>query len=274
MIATSRRRPTINGNYSWLEADFLTEAPDRLLRGNDISHVLHTAWCVEHGKFWTDSANDAWRDATIALARIAASSGVQRFISLGTCYEYDWPAFDDCNEQTSPIAHHTRYDISKTQTRHALENISIKTGMDFCWPRLFSPFGSGEPPARLIPYICQSLIRGIPAKCASGNQIRDFIAVSDIAELLADLCLGNVTGCVNVTAGKPTTIAEVASSLGKISGRPDLIRLGARPDREGDPLRITGRVGRIALMPSFPSIPSLEQRLTETLELWKVQGDA
>lgn len=272
LTVISRRRPAIAGNYSWLEADILSENPKNLLRDRDISHILHAAWCVEHGKFWTDATNDNWRDATIALARQAASLGIKRFVSLGTCYEYDWPIDADCDELVAAIAYHTRYDTAKTQTRLAIEDIALKTGMSFCWPRLFFPFGAGETSARLIPYICQSLTRGIPARCTKGDKIRDFIAVEDVAPLLADLCLSDLTGCVNVVSGRSASIAEIATCLGKISGNADLIHLGALPDREGDPFRITGGVGRISSMPSFSSIPPLEQRLAETFDFWRNQS--
>ncbi|EKS36392.1 NAD-dependent epimerase/dehydratase family protein [Afipia broomeae] len=269
LVAVSRRRPLIAGNYSWREADILSGDLNNLLRDKNISHVLHAAWYVEHGKFWNHAINDDWRDATIALARQAAGLGVRRFVSLGTCHEYDWPVDADCDELITPIAPHTPYDTAKTQTRLAIESVALETGMDFCWPRLFFPFGSGEAAERLIPYICQSLARGAPARCTRGDKIRDFIAVEDAGRLLADLCLSDVKGSVNIATGRSTSIADIATCLGEISDKPDLIHLGALPDRDGDPLRITGDTKRVSSMPSFSSIPSLEQRLAETFDFWR-----
>src|SRR5262245_22263964 len=54
------------------------------------THILHCAWEVTHGTFWHDPRNLDWVAATLDLARAAADLGVQRFIGVGTCAEYDW----------------------------------------------------------------------------------------------------------------------------------------------------------------------------------------
>jgi nucleoside-diphosphate-sugar epimerase len=54
-----------------------------------------------------------------------------------------------------------------------------------------------------------------------------------------------VTGAVNVGTGVPVSIAEAARMIGKISGRPDLIHLGARPDRPGEPPYIVAGLSRL-----------------------------
>jgi nucleoside-diphosphate-sugar epimerase len=272
VITVSRRRPQVTGNYEWIKADLLTETADRILQVENISCIIHAAWCVEHGKFWNDPANDAWRRTTVALARNAAAKGIGRFLSLGTCFEYDWPENADCDESLTPTAHHTLYDRAKDRTRVALEQIASRSEMSLCWARLFFPFGRGETSERLIPSIIQSLARGTPARCSTGAAIRDFIAIEDAAQLLVELSLSDVTGCVNIASGRAVSVAEIATLLGQISGRADLIRLGALPDREAEPPRITAKIGRAGHMPTFSSIPKLEQRLAETYEFWSKQG--
>lgn len=272
VVTVSRRRPRVTGNYVWIKADLLAEPADCILQTESVSCIIHAAWCVEHGKFWNDPANDAWRDATVALARNAAAKGIGRFLSLGTCFEYDWPENDDCDESLTPTVHHTLYDRAKDSTRLALEQIASRSEMSLCWARLFFPFGQGETTARLIPYIIRSIVLGTPARCSTGTAIRDFIAIEDAAQLLAELSLSDVTGCVNVASGRATSVAEIATLLGQISGRADLVHLGVLPDREADPPRITAKIGRAGLMPSFSSMPKLEQRLAETYEFWSKRG--
>lgn len=271
VVAVSRSKPATVGRYRWIEADLLNQPPPNITRNQDISHVLHAAWCVEHGKFWADKSNALWRDSTIAFANSAIQDGVRRFVSIGTCYEYDWPSDDDCDEQLTPTTHHTLYDQAKDETRQALEKIVTGPSLSFSWARLFFPFGKGEPAARLIPNICKAISANLPAQCSSGSAVRDFIAVEDAARLLAELMFSDHMGCVNVASGHATSIADVALAIGRISGRPDLIHLGALPDREGDPPRITAKIGGIGAMPSFSSMSGLEQRLAETYRYWKDQ---
>ena len=55
---------------------------------------------------------------------------------------------------------------------------------------------------------------------------------------LAAITLSGLTGAVNVGSGEGARVADVASLLGRLAGRPDLIKLGALPDRPDEPLRI------------------------------------
>src|SRR5215471_12741951 len=54
------------------------------------SHLLHLAWTTEHGKFWTDPANETWRAATLALVDRFIGAGGSRCVIAGSCTEYDW----------------------------------------------------------------------------------------------------------------------------------------------------------------------------------------
>src|SRR4051794_32427657 len=85
-----RSRPVVDvGTHHG--ADLLDPTvPLRLLGEVRPEIVLHLAWTVEHGRFWTAPENLDWVAATLRLARAAESVGVRRFVGLGTCVEYDW----------------------------------------------------------------------------------------------------------------------------------------------------------------------------------------
>ena len=64
--------------------------------------VLSTAWDTEHGKFWTNESNVAYRDATLRFAELSFQAGVETFIGLGTISEYGTsPGF--CNADITPL---------------------------------------------------------------------------------------------------------------------------------------------------------------------------
>ena len=235
--------------------------------------VLHLAWCVEHGRFWTDPANAHWAEATLAFALACADAGAHRFVGVGTGYEYDWPVDGDCDEARTPLAAHTPYDAAKSACRSAQEALAGERDLAFAWARLFFLYGPGEDPRRLVSSLARSLAGGEQAACSRGLAIRDFMDVRDAGAALAALALSPAEGAVNVASGRAVTVAEIAQTLGRLSGRPDLIRLGALPDREGEPARITADVGRLHEAVGYTHGRGLEAGLADALAYWAARQD-
>jgi nucleoside-diphosphate-sugar epimerase len=254
---------------AWQAVDLLDPgAARRLVAEVRPDAVLHLAWCVGHGVFWTDPANAEWVAATMTLAQAAAESGCRRFTGVGTCYEYDWPAEGDCQEGATPLVGHTPYDIAKAQCRSALEALFAGRGVDFAWARLFFLYGRHEDPRRLVSSIARALVRGEPAPCSPGLAVRDFMDVRDAGAALAAIVLADATGNINVGSGHGVSIAEAASRLGELAGQPDLIQLGVLPDRPGEPPRIVADVSRLTGEVGFRPRFDLTSGLRDALEFW------
>jgi nucleoside-diphosphate-sugar epimerase len=226
---------------------------------NDIrpAILIHAAWYVEHGKFWTAPENETWRDASIALARRFAEAGGRRFIGVGSCAEYADVAGDDDKPwpESRRIAPATPYGRAKAAVAAALGTLPIETA----WARLFLMFGPGEPAARLVPSIIAALREGREAPCASGKPIRDFASTGFVGDALAALAASDATGPVNIASGEPRSIASVARFLGETAGRPELIRLGALPDRPGEVPYMVADVTRLRRDVGFAAPPDVEQ---------------
>lgn len=269
VVAVSRTRPIVAGHYDWRKCDLLnSSATAALLHDCTPTTILHLAWTVEHGAFWTAPENLDWIAASLALARAAADCGMRRFIGTGTCYEYAWPEHAPCNESVTPIVPSLLYGISKDATRRVLEAFCATRGMDFAWARLFFLYGPGEHKARLVPSVASALAAGQPARCSSGQGIRDFIDVRDAGAALATLAVSPITGAVNIGSGEAVSIAEVALMLGRLAGRPDLIRMGALPNRPAEPRRIVADTTRLRDEVRFLPQRTLVEGLTDALVQW------
>ncbi len=255
--------PTVRG----IEADLLQpKVADAILEAAKPDLVIHLAWTVEHGRFWTDPANRDWVEASLSLLRAAAATGVRRFVSVGTCYEYDWPTVANCDEQRTPLAAHTLYDASKSRMRTEAAGIAAQAGVSFAWGRLFHLYGAHEHPARLVAYVARQLLAGAPAECSSGAAVRDYMDVRDAGAALAALALSDVTGPVNIASGDALRISTLVRRLGDLAQRPDLIRLGARPDAPDEPPRIVAATARLRHEVGFTPAHSLSEGLTHVLD--------
>jgi nucleoside-diphosphate-sugar epimerase len=272
--AVSRRRPETETPHIWHPADLL----DRHSAKNVVEEirpeaVLHLAWVVEHGTFWTSPLNRDWTEASIALARYAAEAGTKRFVGCGTCYEYDWPSKGDCSEFLTPLKPSTLYSEAKNTTRKSIEALAKETGMSFAWARLFFIYGPGEGENRLVPSLARALNAGDPARCSTGQAVRDFMDVRDAGEALAALTVSRATGGFNIASGEGTAVADIARKLAQFSGRPDLLQIGALPDRPNEPPRIVADVTRLQNELGFKPARSLDEGLRDALRYWAKAGN-
>lgn len=268
--AVSRHRADVVGCCEWHSCDLLEEGASRaLLASVRPDCVIHLAWYVDHGKFWSAQENKAWKRATLKLARAAAEAGARRFVATGTCYEYDWPDAEPCDERTTPVADHTLYDRMKNETRLDLEALCTENEMSFSWARLFFLFGPYEAPERLVASVARALSSNKPAACSTGRVVRDFMDVRDAGAAIAALALSNVEGPVNIGSGQPLTVAELVTRLAELSGRPHLLKLGALPDREGEPSFIVARTKRLVEEVGYKTSHDLDEGLKNALSFWR-----
>lgn len=208
-----------------------------LLRELRPAVLVHCAWYVEHGRFWSAPDNRVWLDVSFELAMRFFETGGRRFVGIGTCAEY---ASQDVNDnmpwpESRKIDPVTIYGQAKAELwRRLLALAERRPGAQVAWARLFHLFGASEPPGRLVPSIALSVLAGREACCGSGRLVRDFSSVRFAAGALAALACSQVTGPVNIGSGQPRSIASLSRMVAHLAGRPELLRLGVLPDRSGD----------------------------------------
>jgi len=256
--AVSRGTPAPLAGIIWHRADLLADGA-ALIREVRPALLVHGAWFVEHGRFWTAPENALWLEASDALARRFVEAGGRRILGIGSCAEYaDTEADDDAPwPEARRIAPATPYGRAKAELSARLARLPVAVA----WARLFHLFGPGEHPDRLVPSVARALAAGQPARLGSGRPVRDIAPTRFVGEALAALALSNVTGPVNVASGEGRSVAEVARILAEAAGRPDLLRLGALPDRPGEVSRMVADVTRLRRELGFAQPPRVEEAL-------------
>ena len=229
--------------------------------------VVAAAWEATPGVYWTSPDNPAWAQATIALAAAARHAGVRRFLGVGSCAEYDWSA-PDLDEGVAAELPATPYGRAKLDACRGLLALASETFRP-AWGRLFYLFGGDEHPSRLVPSVGYALRQGEPALCTHGEQVRDFLHVDDVGGALAALLLSEVDGPVNIASGTPVRVRDVIEGLARRLGRPDLVRLGARPMTE--PARLVTRATRLRTEVGWQPRYTLDTALDATAGHWSAR---
>jgi UDP-glucose 4-epimerase len=231
------------------------------------THLIHTAWYVEHSKFWTALENRDWVDYSLHLLRAFRESGGRYALGLGSCVEYG-PQDGPLHEDRSPIAPSTLYGQCKDAFHRAAQTYAQESDLAFAWVRLFFPIGLDEPPERLVASVARRLVADAEAPCTAGTGIRDFIDVRDAGAAIAAIALAEKHGIHNVGTGRGVTIAAVARRLGELVGRPQKVLIGALPSRGGEPASLVADVSRLAATGFAPRF-TLDQTLGDALAWWQ-----
>jgi nucleoside-diphosphate-sugar epimerase len=249
------------------QANLLDFAESRAL----VKHVrpqflIHLAWNATPGKFWTTLENLDWVAASLVLTRAFAEHGGSRAVYAGTCAEYDWsrPVLD---EARTPLHPQTIYGASKDALQKLLSVSSDALGISIAWGRIFFLYGPGEAKGRLIPDVIDALVRGEPALCSSGSQLRDFMHVEDVALALVAILESKAVGPINIASGDCRALRDIVMQIAVNLDRPDLVRFGARPIQPGEPPELRASTRILNEEVGFRPRRSLESGIAEVCAL-------
>ena len=253
----------------WHSADLLDVEAEKLCAEVKATHLLHLVWYAVPGLYWTSPENERWVQATLALVEAFQKNGGKRAVLAGTCAEYDWQNLPERIGEDTPISPSSLYGACKHRAHELCETFSKETGMSLAWGRIFFLYGPGEPKERLVPSVINALLEGKEARTTSGEQIRDFLHVEDVANAFTVLLESNAEGAVNIASGEAIAIKDLIQEIGTLLGKSDLLRLGALPSRANEPARIVARAERLTNEVGFHPRYSLSEGLTQTIEWWK-----
>jgi nucleoside-diphosphate-sugar epimerase len=238
--------------------------PERVIEAVRPTHLLHLAWNAKPGEFWTTPENLDWVAASLRLLRAFSDAGGERAVFAGTCAEYAWEDSTHCVEGSTPLVPATLYGTAKD----ALRRVAERSDVSVAWGRVFFVFGPHEHPARLASSVASALVRGEPAETSPGTQIRDFLYSEDLADAFVALLDSPVEGAVNLASGDPRPLHEIVTLFGEAAGRPDLLRIGARPSNPSEPASLTASVDRLRDEVGWTPPHTLEQRVADTVAWW------
>ncbi len=175
----------------------------------------------------------------IAMAAVRAQQSDWRglrVVHAGSAAEYG--AVRETLVEQTPANPVTLYGRTKLAGTGVLSALSAH-GLRVTTVRLFTVYGPGEHPGRLLPLLLDSSRTKQPLDLTAGTQQRDFTYAGDVAEGMVRIgCrAGSVPPVVNLATGKLTAVrrfAEIAAAALRI--RRGLLRFGALPVR-GDEMR-------------------------------------
>jgi len=228
------------------------------------SHLLHAAWKPVRGDVMRSPDNLAWLKASLGIVQAFREAGGQRAAVIGSSAEYDWSE-GICRNNVTPLKPQTMYGAAKHALHVALQGYARATGMSFVWPRVFFVYGPGEHETRLVASVIKALVRGEPAECTHGLQVRDYLHVDDVARGIVQALESEHQGGIDIAAGQGLAVRDLVLAVATQLGRTDLVRLGARPSPVHDAPSVVGDATEAAAVLGWAPRFTLEAGIADTI---------
>ena len=171
------------------------------------------------------------------LFKFAKINKIKTIIQIGSSVEYGF-AKSPINEDTKIKKKKLKsvYGLSKYMATELLINSKPSKNYIYYILRPFLIYGPGQDDSRLIPFVINQCLKGNKFPCTNGNQYRDFLYVTDFADLIIKCLLNKNKAAynrlINAASGKPIKIKNIINYIQKIikKGNPDFGKLKLRND--------------------------------------------
>jgi nucleoside-diphosphate-sugar epimerase len=220
------RRGNFRRIYRYLKPDIVFNLAGYGIDRTETDEQLH--WAINHRLVEEIAAACRWGHGR-------SEWGGLRLVHAGSGFEYGTVA-GAVTEETpeNPAALYGRTKLAGT---YAIRDRCRATGLKAAVGRIFTAYGPGEHPARLLPALVAATWTGQPLKLTHGLQKRDFTYVKDAAAGLLRLGLQeSVPGSVvNLATGVLTPVREFAETARDLLDLDSsLLEFGAIPARNDE----------------------------------------
>lgn len=204
--------------------------------------------------------------STAALARALAACNAKRLVTLGSSSEYGTP--DGAMSESCVAAPDDLYGISKLAAGLAAHAIGRARALPTLHLRLFSVYGPGEAPDRLVPSVVRAVLERRPIALTAGGQVRDFVFIEDVVDAAVH-ALDTPTpahATFNIGTGIETSIRELARVACGLAGADlSLMQFGALPYRSDERFRWRADTSEAAQRLGWRATTTLARGLSRTL---------
>jgi len=209
----------------------------------------------------------------VALLSSSSQLGDPTFFMAGSCSEY--ADYEGVLSEGARLSTASTYAASKAAASLITIATAKQLGVKCIWARLFNVLGPGESAHRLIPSLIKSYKNEQIFEMSDGMQVRDFMAVTDLVQIIYKLCvehrkLNCNTSIMNISSNKGCTVRDIAKTACDAIGASDAdLNIGAIPRRDGEVSKSIGDNRKlISTIGAFNFLPILDYVRDYSLDLF------
>jgi nucleoside-diphosphate-sugar epimerase len=174
--------------------------------------------------------------------------GLKNLVVTGTCFEYGMQS--GSLEESFETKPNNPYGFAKDSLRRQLQDLQKVEPFNLTWARLFYLYGEGQSEDSLLPQLKRAVKNGDKKfNMSGGEQIRDYLPVSQVAKYLVDLATNKKNnGIVNICSGIPVSVGSLVESWIKENTWSIDVNLGYYSYPDYEPMAFWGDNKRLNLI--------------------------
>lgn len=200
----------------------------KLIPSGDYDAFYHLAWNGVNGPDKADPFIQIENSKTaISCALVAKELHCKKYLCAGTIAERAVESLSNL-ECTNPGM---LYGTTKYCTHYLLETYCKSIGLDFVWMQFSNCYGPTNKTGNLVSYTLSELSNNQEATFGPALQPYDFIFIDDLIEAIYRLAFYNTRKTEYfIGSGNPRILKDYLIEIGDALGKPELIKIGVRPD--------------------------------------------
>ena len=166
----------------YCELDNIESLPE-LIPDRDIDMCIHLAWDGSSGDARSDYELQLRNvEYSLKVVDVVSKMGVKRYVGAGTLAEKDVLNYHPTVGATPNAV--SIYGIAKMTTHFMTKAECVKQGIEHCWCYLSNTYGVGNTTNNFVNMASKKMINGERAAFTAGEQIYDFVYITDTARAL------------------------------------------------------------------------------------------
>ena len=235
--------------------------------------VVNVAWGGVGNTVHDDPAQATNLPALEAFLQLAADTGVEHWIGLGSQAEYgpkDHPIGEDARPQ--PV---TAYGRAKLAASALTEDFCARYGIRSAWLRLFSCYGPMDKESWLIPSLTIKLLNGEAPSLTEGRQRMDYLYATDAADAIrAVLECPAAAGIFNLGSGSAVPVRDIATRIRDLIAPKTALGFGEIPQRAGAQMLMQADISKLTSATGWKPKTSLNDGLAATVDWFRTNQTA
>jgi nucleoside-diphosphate-sugar epimerase len=198
------------------------------------------------------------------------NTGCKILIGVGSQAEYG--PHSGVLREDMPTVPVTAYGSAKLALGILLKQLCSTAEMRFVWLRLFSAYGPGDDDRHMVPSLIRALMRREKPALTAGDQVWDYLYVTDVANALCASLENNADGVFNLGSGTPCILREFISQVRDNIDQALPLGYGEVPYRCDQVMNLSADISRLKAATGWDPEISMLEGIRKTVEWYKGQG--